>query len=117
MQWATAFYPMGKTSIESRFNLPGKIGWALMEAPGFLNLLYIMFTLPKQNGIEHLPAENWLMAGLFVTLPCLMTVCFHTIIVGTYWSFYLELGAVRANPEQSFRQCIMSTALSSPPLC
>lgn len=58
---------MGKTSTESRWNLPGKIGWVLMEAPGFLNLLYIMFTLPSQNGIKALPAENWLMAGLFVS--------------------------------------------------
>lgn len=38
-----------------------------MEAPGFINLLYIMFTLPTQNGIKSLPAENWLMAGLFVS--------------------------------------------------
>ena len=58
---------MGKTSIESRWNLPGKLGWVLMEAPGFTNLLYIMFTLPAQNGIKSLPAENWLMAGLFVS--------------------------------------------------
>lgn len=58
---------MGKTSIESRWNLPGKIGWVLMEAPGFMNLLYIMFTLPTLNGIKSLPAENWLMAGLFVS--------------------------------------------------
>ena len=58
---------MGKTSIESRWNLPGKIGWVLMEAPGFINLLYIMFTLPTQNGVKALPAENWLMAGLFVS--------------------------------------------------
>lgn len=58
---------MGKTSIESRWNLPGRVGWVLMEAPGFTNLLYIMFTLPAQNGIKSLPAENWLMAGLFVS--------------------------------------------------
>lgn len=39
-----------------------------MEAPGFITLLYIMFTLPQQNGIEKLPLANWLMAGLFVSL-------------------------------------------------
>ena len=65
---------MGKTSIESRFNIPGRVGWAMMEAPGFLTLLYIMWTLPAQNNISDLPAVNWLMAALFVrhhpTLPC-----------------------------------------------
>lgn len=63
---------MGKTSTESPFNIPGKIGWATMEAPGFITLLYIMFTLPAQNGISSLPLANWLMAGLFVRplLPC-----------------------------------------------
>ena len=61
-----SYYPMGKTSIDSRFNLPGKIGWALMEAPGFMTLLYIMFTLPQENGIKSLPTVNWLMAVLFV---------------------------------------------------
>lgn len=56
---------MGKTSIESRFNVQGKWGWFAMEAPGFLSLLYIMFTLPKQLGIESLPMTNWAMAGMF----------------------------------------------------
>ena len=60
---------MGKTSTESRFNVPGKIGWATMEAPGFITLLYIMYSLPKQEGIEKLPLENWVMAGCFVRSP------------------------------------------------
>ena len=38
-----------------------------MEAPGFITLLYIMYTLPQRNGIEKLPGANWLMAGLFVS--------------------------------------------------
>lgn len=59
---------MGKSSIESRLNIPGKIGWAMMESPGFLTLLYIMFTLPGENNIRSLPTANWLMAGLFVSL-------------------------------------------------
>lgn len=58
---------MGKTSTPSRFNVPGKIGWATMEAPGFITLLYIMYSLPKQEGIESLPFVNWVMAGLFVS--------------------------------------------------
>lgn len=65
-QWMTTWYPMGKTSIDSRLNIPGKWGWFTMEAPGFLTLLYIMFTLPKQLGIESLPMTNWAMAGMFV---------------------------------------------------
>lgn len=72
---------MGKTSTESRFNIPGKIGWATMEAPGFITLLYIMFTLPAQNGIEKLPMANWIMAGLFV--------CFVLVLYGVHLSRYL----------------------------
>lgn len=38
-----------------------------MEAPGSITLLYIMFTLPRQAGINHpLPLANWTMAGMFV---------------------------------------------------
>ena len=37
-----------------------------MEAPGFITVLYIMYSLPKQEGIEHLPLANWIMAGMFV---------------------------------------------------
>lgn len=68
---------MGKTSIESRLNLPGKIGWMTMEAPGFITLLYIMNTLPAELGIKELPWENKAMAGLFVSLPR----CFKSIIL------------------------------------
>ena len=37
-----------------------------MEVPGFMTLLYIMFTLPQKNGVERLPGANWLMAALYV---------------------------------------------------
>lgn len=66
MQWCLNWYGMGKTSVTSRLNLPGKIGWLTMETPGFLLLLYLMFTLPEMNGIESLPWENKTMATLFV---------------------------------------------------
>ena len=66
IQWFVKYYPMGKTSTASTFNIPGKIGWATMEAPGFITLLYLMFNLPKQEGIESLPFTNWTMAALFV---------------------------------------------------
>ena len=66
-QWLLDFYPQGKTSIDSRFNIPGKIAWATMEAPGFMLLLYIMYSLPKEIGLDGLPAVNWVMAALFVS--------------------------------------------------
>ncbi|KAL9014560.1 MAG: hypothetical protein Q9180_008939, partial [Flavoplaca navasiana] len=65
VQWFNDYYPQGKTSIPSRFNIPGKIAWAVMETPGFVCLLYCMFTIPATQGIEKLPAANWLMAALF----------------------------------------------------
>ena len=57
---------MGKTSVVSRFNVPGRIGWMVMECPGFMTLLYIMNTLPAQQGITDLPWQNKVLAGLFV---------------------------------------------------
>jgi hypothetical protein len=57
---------MGKTSVVSRLNIPGRIAWITMESPGFLTLLYIMNTLPAQVGITDLPWQNKVLAGLFV---------------------------------------------------
>jgi 3-oxo-5-alpha-steroid 4-dehydrogenase 1 len=57
---------MGKTSVDSRFNIPGRVAWLTMESPGFLTLLYIMGTLTKQQGIPDLPWQNKVLAGLFV---------------------------------------------------
>jgi 3-oxo-5-alpha-steroid 4-dehydrogenase 1 len=37
---------MGRTSIVSRANLPGRYAWAAAEAVGPLNLLFIFFNLP-----------------------------------------------------------------------
>lgn len=68
VQWFNDYYPQGKTSIPSSFNIPGKIAWAVMETPGFVGLLFCMFTIPATQGIEKLPVANWLMAALFVGL-------------------------------------------------
>ncbi|KAF7563231.1 hypothetical protein G7046_g936 [Stylonectria norvegica] len=65
-QWLISWYGMGKTSVTSRLNLPGRIGWLTMESPGFLLLLYIMKTMPLQHGIDDLPWQNKVLAGLFV---------------------------------------------------
>lgn len=58
---------MGKTSVDSRLNLPGRVAWILMEAPGFMTLLYMMKTLPQMHGIDDLPWQNRVLAGLFVS--------------------------------------------------
>ena len=64
-QWLTDFYPQGKTSIDSRLNLPGKPAWALMESTGFLTVLYCMLTIPAQTNTGPLPWANWTMAGAY----------------------------------------------------
>ncbi|KAF2166849.1 hypothetical protein M409DRAFT_22902 [Zasmidium cellare ATCC 36951] len=65
IQWLTDFYPQGKTSIASKYNLPGKWAWLLMESPGFLTVLYCMFTIPEREGLPGLPWANWTMAGMY----------------------------------------------------
>ena len=67
VQWFVDWYPQGKTSTESRFNVNGKIGWATMESAGPITLLYIMYSLPKEVGIGELPWGNWTMAGCYVS--------------------------------------------------
>ncbi|KAI0142985.1 3-oxo-5-alpha-steroid 4-dehydrogenase [Xylariaceae sp. FL1272] len=66
MQWFSSWYAMGKTSVESKLNIPGRIAWFTMEIPGFMTLLYHMRTLPAQHGIEDLPWQNKVLASLFV---------------------------------------------------
>lgn len=67
MQWAISWYGMGKTSVNSIFNLPGRIAWFTMECPGFLTLLYTMYTLSAEQGITDLPWQNKVLAGLYVS--------------------------------------------------
>ncbi|KAK4575207.1 hypothetical protein LTR86_001059 [Recurvomyces mirabilis] len=67
-QWLSEFYPQGKTSIESKFNLPGKWAWFLMEIPGMTMVLYCMFSIPSTVGFatpQALPWANWTMAGVY----------------------------------------------------
>ncbi|KAG6019852.1 hypothetical protein E4U41_003055, partial [Claviceps citrina] len=66
LQFPLSWYGMGKTSVDSRLNLPGRVAWMLMEAPGFMVLLYVMRTLPQMEGIDDLPWQNRVLAGLFV---------------------------------------------------
>jgi hypothetical protein len=64
VQWVIRWYGMGKTSVASRLNLPGRLAWLTMESPGFLTLLYIMRTLTPKD--PDLPWQNKVLAGLFV---------------------------------------------------
>ncbi|KAG8406846.1 hypothetical protein J3459_008240 [Metarhizium acridum] len=66
MQLFISWYGMGKTSVHSAFNLPGRVAWMLMEMPGFTTVLYLMNTLPRMHGIDDLPWQNRVLAGLFV---------------------------------------------------
>lgn len=65
IQWVTDWYPQGKTSIDSKYNIPGKWAWLLMESPGFITVLYCMFAIPEKEGLPGLPWANWTMAGMF----------------------------------------------------
>ncbi|KAJ6439355.1 3-oxo-5-alpha-steroid 4-dehydrogenase [Purpureocillium lavendulum] len=64
--WLVRWYGMGKTSVASRFNIPGRVAWMTMEAPGFLTLLYLMNTMPAAHGVDDLPWQNRVLGGLFV---------------------------------------------------
>ncbi|GAB7361534.1 hypothetical protein MBLNU230_g1588t2 [Neophaeotheca triangularis] len=67
IQWLTPFYPQGKTSITSRYNLPGKQGWFLMEIPGAITLSYLLYTLPRTLQLpDPLPWQNHTMATLYL---------------------------------------------------
>ncbi|KAI8185239.1 hypothetical protein K4K53_001507 [Colletotrichum sp. SAR 10_77] len=79
MQYLISWYGMGKTSVVSRLNIPGRVAWFLMEAPGFTTLLYIMFTLPGKVGVEDLPWQNKVLAGLFVIHYCYRAVLYPLI--------------------------------------
>ncbi|RDW91488.1 putative steroid 5 alpha-reductase [Coleophoma crateriformis] len=68
-QWIPAvnrIYQMGKTSSDSRFNIPGRIAWITMEIPGPLSLIYIMLTVPSSIGLRGLPWENKVMGAFYV---------------------------------------------------
>ncbi|KAM0451597.1 hypothetical protein ACHAPV_009938 [Trichoderma viride] len=76
LQWVISWYGMGKTSVSSRFNIPGRLAWITMECPGFLTLLYVMNTLPQKAGVDDLPFQNRVLGGLFVIHYCYRAVLF-----------------------------------------
>lgn len=66
LQFVIKWYGMGKTSVESRLNIPGRLGWMTMEVPGFIALLHTMYSVSEKYEIEDLPWQNKVLAGLFV---------------------------------------------------
>lgn len=70
---------MGKTSVQSKLNISGRIAWLTMESPGFLTLLYLMRTMPALHGIDDLPWQNTVLAGLFVIHYAYRAVLFPLI--------------------------------------
>lgn len=55
---------MGKTSTNSRFNLPGRYAWAAAELVGPINLIYILAALPSKLKPPPDAATSWLGTGL-----------------------------------------------------
>ncbi|KAJ0158026.1 Uncharacterized protein CTA2_12466 [Colletotrichum tanaceti] len=103
LQYFISWYGMGKTSVQSRLNIPGRLAWFLMEIPGVATLLYIMNTLPGQLGIHDLPWQNKVLAGLFTIHYAYRAVIFpivqpsmspiHLLVALSALSFQLMNGA------------------------
>jgi 3-oxo-5-alpha-steroid 4-dehydrogenase 1 len=55
---------MGRTSIVSKANLPGRYAWAAAEIIGPINLLFILFTLPSKLKPQPESATSVLGTGL-----------------------------------------------------
>ncbi|KAL1898675.1 hypothetical protein Cpir12675_001782 [Ceratocystis pirilliformis] len=66
LQFAVSWYGMGKTSVNSLLNIPGRWAWLTMEVPGFLSLSYTMTTLPERLGLDDLPWQNKVLGALFI---------------------------------------------------
>ncbi|KAK2612033.1 hypothetical protein QQS21_001998 [Conoideocrella luteorostrata] len=135
LQFPLSWYGMGKTSVNSRLNLPGRVGWMLMEVPGFMTLLYIMNTLPQMHGIDDLPWQNRVLAGLFVIhyvyraiifpliqpsmspihlLVALMAVCFQLfngVCIGSWLAAYGPVTAEAWAKQSSVGQFVIGIAI------
>ncbi|KAL5593971.1 uncharacterized protein BROUX77_007318 [Berkeleyomyces rouxiae] len=66
LQFIISWYGMGKTSVNSLFNISGRWAWLTMEVPGFLILSYTMTVLPERLGITELPWQNRVLGALFI---------------------------------------------------
>ncbi|PLB34443.1 3-oxo-5-alpha-steroid 4-dehydrogenase family protein [Aspergillus candidus] len=67
LEWLTPYYPAGKSSLpKNSLNIPGRLGWMLMELVGPFNLLYILSTQCSNLGIDSLPWPNKLVVALYL---------------------------------------------------
>ncbi|KAL2852853.1 ubiquitin elongating factor core-domain-containing protein [Aspergillus pseudoustus] len=66
IQWLTPWHPAGKSSVQSFFNIPGRLGWFAMEITGPINLVYVLHNLPSKLNIQTLPLPNKLVASLYL---------------------------------------------------
>ncbi|EAW10201.1 3-oxo-5-alpha-steroid 4-dehydrogenase family protein [Aspergillus clavatus NRRL 1] len=67
VQWIISWHPAGKGSYQSSWlNVPGKLGWFIMEIIGPVNLLYTLWKLPPLLNLASLPPANKLVAALYV---------------------------------------------------
>ncbi|KAJ5963582.1 uncharacterized protein N7479_003458 [Penicillium vulpinum] len=66
--WILSWYPAGKTSSQSVFNIPGRIAWSVMELVGPINLIYTMTSpSPYSPSFTDLPKPNILIVALYCT--------------------------------------------------
>lgn len=64
IQWMISWHPAGKTSMQnSILNIPGRMGWFLMEIAGPLNLVYNLGI--SSPSFYELPAANQLVTVLY----------------------------------------------------
>lgn len=55
---------MGKTSTDSKWNLPGRFAWTAAEAVGPLNLAFILYTLPAKLRPQPTATTSFMGTGL-----------------------------------------------------
>lgn len=65
IQLLVDWYPMGKTSYTTLFNVPGKPAWMLSELVSPLTLLYTVYTNPSR-GSAPLPKSHIWLTTLFL---------------------------------------------------
>lgn len=66
LQWTPLgeLQAMGKTSGDSKLNLPGRYAWAAAESIGPVNLIYILFALPAKLKPSPQASSSFLGTGL-----------------------------------------------------
>ncbi|KAI5784668.1 3-oxo-5-alpha-steroid 4-dehydrogenase-domain-containing protein [Geopyxis carbonaria] len=60
------WYPMGKTSLPSVFNLPGKPAWVTMEIISPISLVTTLYTVSSTTSQEKLPPVHLLLTVLYL---------------------------------------------------